>query len=381
MSTCQQQQQTPNMDEEWKLFMVSSSRNIYEDGGVEEEERDLLEEKQEKEDKIHREKIFNKEEMPPCSPISISTKTKISYLNVPCDLHALFWKIPVLEYSERKNGVIKKQMKFNSFAMEEVEFIENQLRKELYYDNYIMTHINNPNGKIKFKDVRKISVGLSKKDLLMANPKPKSAFYNCIVLIFRIYIIDVFKEFHVKLFNTGKIEVPGVQTELHFEKVLDLLILWIQPFFETPLSYLTENTETILINSNFNCGFFIHRDVFYQLLQTKYKISCVYDPCSYPGIQCKLFYHPEKGICSSSDVENQKHLEISFMVFRTGSVLVVGKCNDNVLMEVYDYIRYLMKEEYPQICQSVHPPVSLETPVKEKKQRPLRTFCVKNESR
>jgi hypothetical protein len=355
------------MDEEWKSFMISSIQNVNE-------------EEKETECKPNTTPLFSLPTMPICSPISISTKTKISYLNLPCDLHTLFWKIPVLRYAERKNGVIKKQMKFNSFLLEEVEHIENKLRKEVYFDNYIMTHINNPHGKIKFKDVRKISVGLSKKDLLTANPKPKSAFYNCIVLIFRIHMNEIYKEFHVKLFNTGKIEVPGVQTEQHFETVLDLLILWIQPFFDVPLTYLSENTETILINSNFNCGFFIHRDIFYQLLKTKYHISCVYDPCSYPGIQCKLFYHPEKGICPVKELDNQKNLEISFMVFRTGSVLVVGKCNDKVLMEVYDYIRYLMKEEYTHICQSIPPPVSSET-IKEKKKRPLRTFCVKKESR
>ena len=50
---------------------------------------------------------------PKCSDIYISTKTKIAYLNSPIDLMKIFWTIPVLLYQERREGVIKKQMKVN----------------------------------------------------------------------------------------------------------------------------------------------------------------------------------------------------------------------------------------------------------------------------
>ena len=36
-----------------------------------------------------------KEAIPKCSPLNISTKTKISYLNYPIDLKKVFWAIPL----------------------------------------------------------------------------------------------------------------------------------------------------------------------------------------------------------------------------------------------------------------------------------------------
>ena len=51
---------------------------------------------------------------PKATNIYISTKTKIAYLNIPIELKDVFWKIPVIPYCKPVNGVIKKQMKFNS---------------------------------------------------------------------------------------------------------------------------------------------------------------------------------------------------------------------------------------------------------------------------
>ena len=58
----------------------------------------------------------------------------------------------------------------------------------------------NADGKVKFKDIRKISIGTCKKDILSYRSKKKSAFYNCFVLILRVKEDDIFKEIHVKVF-------------------------------------------------------------------------------------------------------------------------------------------------------------------------------------
>ena len=52
------------------------------------------------------------------SELYISTKTKIVYLNNTIDLNSTFWKIPVMHYGMRKNGVIKKQIKLQTFTKE-----------------------------------------------------------------------------------------------------------------------------------------------------------------------------------------------------------------------------------------------------------------------
>jgi hypothetical protein len=210
-------------------------------------------------------------ETPKASSIYISTKTKIAYLNMPIDLKGVFWAIPVIPYARPSNGVIKKQMKFNSSTVEELDFIQSKLTTETYYEEHIITNINNPSGRIKFKDIRKVSIGISKKDIMSYRCKKKSAFYNCFVLIVRMKIADLFKEFHVKVFNTGKLEIPGVQNETTFQLLLNQVIDILQPFIKDQgLAYKENSEETVLINSNFNCGFFINREELYDILKMKY---------------------------------------------------------------------------------------------------------------
>ena len=309
---------------------------------------------------------------PKATNIYISTKTKIAYLNRQIDLKHVFWQVPVIPYATPANGVIKKQMKFNSTACEELAYIETKLKDEKYFEEYIITHIDNPAGRIKFKDIRKVSIGVSKKDLMSYRCKKKSAFYNCFVLILRTKVLDSYKEFHVKVFNTGKLEIPGVQSEPLFEQILAQVLETLQPYVAEPLDYKPNSTETVLINSNFNCGFFINRETLYEILKFKYNIQSIYDPCSYPGIQCKFYYNPDVGIQNGSQISDEnKHLyanvmEVSFMIFRTGSVLIVGRCDENVLLIIYEFLKIILNNEFKNICQKN---IKIDEAAKDKKKK------------
>ena len=213
------------------------------------------------------------------------------------------------------------------------------------------------------KYIRKISIGICKKDIKSYRCKQKGAFMNCFVVILRILINDVFKEIHVKVFNTGKLEIPGIQSSAILNDVLILLVKLLRPFVSDSLNYLPDKSETVLINSNFNCGYYINREKLYEILKHKYNINSVYDPCSYPGIQCEIYYNTTLKIqknaeesplvslasaSSASESEDYKknNYKISFMVFRTGSVLIVGKCNETILYELYDFLCDILKKEY-----------------------------------
>jgi hypothetical protein len=295
--------------------------------------------------------------IPKSSDIYISTKTKIAYLNKPIDLKQMFWIIPVIKYMEPKNGVIKKQMKFNSNTEEEILDIKERLKDEPYFDEQIITSINNPTGRIKFKDIRKVTVGLSKKDIMSYRSKKKSAFYNCFVLILRIKVDNIFKEFHVKVFNTGKLELPGIQSDKLFDMIVKLVIETLQPHTNENLYYIENTCETVLINSNFNCGYYINREALYDILKYKYNIQSIYDPCSYPGIQCKFYFNPDVEIQNGCQISQDKKdlyknvRQVSFMIFRTGSVLIVGKCDENVLILIYEFLKNILLNEYKNIFQ------------------------------
>ena len=354
-----------NIDDEWADF-ISAGYN------EDEEENDIIGENDEV---VSADISTELQETPKASPIYISTKTKIAYLNTAIDLKTMFWFIPVIPYATPCNGVVKEQIKFNSTTVDELNEIQEKLKKEIYCEEHIITSINNPTGRITFKDIRKVSIGISKKDLTSYRCKKKSAFYNCFVLIFRMKVDESFREFHVKVFNTGKIEIPGVQADPVFEQVLTLLLQTLQTYMpDVDLGYKDDSTETVLINSNFKCGFYINREALYDILRYRYNIQSIFDPCSYPGIQCKFYYNPDISIQSGSQVseENKKLYknvsEVSFMIFRTGSVLIVGKCVEPVLIMIYEFLKNILVVEYKLIRQRCDgesaPPV-----VKDKKKK------------
>ena len=52
-------------------------------------------------------------------------------------------------------------------------------------------------------------------------------------------------------------------------------------------------------------------------------------------------------------MDNKKYTEVSFMVFRTGSCLIVGNCSEQILMYIFRFIRRILIEEESQISMVV----------------------------
>jgi len=283
---------------------------------------------------------------PDATEIYISTKTRIVFLNNPVDLYECFWKINIMRYDTEDSGVIKKQIKIISNTPDELSEVQAKLDMYPYYTQQVISHLDQHQGKSQvYKDVRKVSVGVCHKDLLSFRSKQKGAFYNCFVVIIRLLdeTKDEFKEVHAKIFNTGKVEIPGIQNEEMFNKTITF-IEDMMTDITTDIHYkMMENkTETILINSNFHCGFCINRQQLFEILRADYNMNVSYDPCSYPGIQCK--YH----------IEGYK---VSFMIFRTGSVLIVGKCEDHIIQKVYEKLKSILSSEYSKIYEHYDIPV------------------------
>jgi len=320
---------------------------------------------------------------PVCEDLYISTKTKVLFLNQAIDIQNIFWNIPIIEYWKPEKGVVKKQMKIVSKTKEEYDDYCKRLVGIKYYTENIIKQINNENARRnKFKDERKITIGMSKKDIMNCRGKVKNAFYNCFAMIVRFSYESVFREIHIKVFNTGKLEIPGILNQKLLDIVKEMILDIIQPYLTTELDFIENNTEdNVLINSNFNCGYYINREKLQSILRSdKYKIECAYDPCSYPGVKCKYYFNNELGFDNKLQTgnvsltdrimkmneldDNAKYTEVSFMIFRTGSCLVVGNCNEKILMFIYDFIKEMLYNEYPVIHIINHEP-----PAKEKKKK------------
>ena len=333
-----------SLDEEWEKFINSDTCKL-----------ECLDNGKEKE-------LFK----PTFTDLYISTQTKIGYLDQHIDLYNLFWKIPIMNYSLPKEGIIKKIIKINSINKEEVEKLEENISKEKNISVDVISKVDNISGdNITFKDVRKITVGVSKKDLINFRKKKKSAFYNCFATIVRIFYKGEFREINIKIFNTGKLEIPGIQETETLDIALKILLRTLNKFVEKPIKYLKDKIDTVLINSNFACNFYINRTKLYNLLKFKYNIHSLYDPCSYPGIQCKFFYNKENttqtGVCQCKDKNctlNKKNKKenkcyiISFMIFRTGSILIVGNCDEGILKNIYLFILNILSENCQEIKSS-----------------------------
>jgi len=313
------------------------------------------------------------EETPKCSELNISTQTKVLFLSQAIDIYDIFWKIPVIPYTSMCDGIIKKQIKIVSDTPKHFNEIQEKLKCQPYYIEKIIKQIDNPTArKIKYKDERKITIGISKKDIVNSKGKQKSAFYNCFALYLRFKYNDVFKEIHIKVFNTGKLEIPGIADTTILNVVKTHLIDVLQPHVENDLTFKLNNNDKnneddsgVLINSGFNCNYQIDREKVLHLLKSdKFQIETVYEPCSYPGVICKYYYNnnvsesEQTGYIEESDrhnkidhlIDSDKYKKVSIMLFGTGNALIVGNMNENILKHVYNYIVNILEKNYNIIC-------------------------------
>jgi hypothetical protein len=294
------------------------------------------------------------------SGLIISTKTKVMFLHSALDVTTIFWNISIIPYWNPVQGIIKKQMKIISKSMEEYTEYCEKLKGVPFYHENIISRINNPLSRtLQFRDERKLTIGISKKDI-MSDLKKKNAFYNCFALTLRIFHDNLFKEIHVKVFNTGKMEIPGVVNDDLFLIVKNTIIDILEKASNQKFNIDNITISNILINSNFSCGFYINRQLLYAILVQSYNIETSYDPCTYPGIKCKFYYinNPsyngkQNGYVLEEDMHLKKkqlnneckYTEVSIMIFRTGSCLIVGNCDENIIYFVFDFIKNILLKE------------------------------------
>jgi TATA-box binding protein (TBP) (component of TFIID and TFIIIB) len=349
-----------SVDEEWQKYMYSLNNN----DTYNTNDSSIF-----KNSKMDDAILTNDSIVPVCEELYISTTTKVLFFNQAIDIQHVFWDLPIIKYSDKCNGIVKKQIKIISTTIDEYNEYMNKLDILEYYTENVIKSINNPDARRnKFKDERKLTVGMSKKDIMNCRGKVKNAFYNCFAIVIRFLYEDNYREIHVKVFNTGKLEIPGILNANIFSIIKSIVLSYIQPFIATKLEYVNvENEANVLINSNFNCGFYINRDILYQTLRSNiYGIEAAYEPCSYPGIKCKYYFNIELGfdpILQTGQVlqedrnmtmrelkQNQKYIEVSFMIFRTGSCLIVGNCTEKILRFIYNKIKQILHDEYINIA-------------------------------
>jgi len=221
-----------------------------------------------------------------------------------------------------------------------------------------------------------------------------------------------FHEYNVKIFNTGKITFTGIKDDETlnrlFKYVMDLLKTYSSNNeFKDYSTDATDYKQTIiLVNSNFRVNYCINQNKLRQILTTKYGMLCKYNSgYQYAGLSLPFYYDTTKslaeqtGICENININNDRNDEsknydilindvdnnddednddndddtiemnkngkknktaklvqmpnyivrVSCAIFRTGSILISGKCDDKILNATYDFISKLVIREFPHI--------------------------------
>lgn len=354
-------------------------------------------------------------EIPPCPVIQekdlhFSTRTQSMRVNCSLDIEHIFWNLPVIDYWKPEEGIVKKEMKQIIESKEAYEQYE-QRKARLFEENpkilfreKVSKHIDNPHArKKKFKDVRKVSIGVIKRDIINAKKRDKNAFSNCFVLYLRFFHEGAYCENHVKVFNTGEMEIPGVHDYYVLEtKIQSLLRRFFTPLIlSSPIKKLTASemetqnintnidpqppkelhfemnshleSKNVLINSDFNCGFYLDRKKVCQVVKgEKYGLDA-FIVGDYPGVKCKFYfknhlpfdYAQQNGKLDVEDhtlsmkalSKSPKYTIVTFTLFRTGTCLISGSCSEKMIWFVFHFVCRLLREEYLVIRSCYEDPV------------------------
>jgi TATA-box binding protein (TBP) (component of TFIID and TFIIIB) len=193
--------------------------------------------------------------------------------------------------------------------------------------------------------------GESKKKVRKSRvPKKQKSFFNQVTLH-----VQCEKNVNVKLFNNGKIQMTGLKYENHGDKVLDLLLPYLQRLensaensilsMKEPLIY--EPFNIALINSDFSIGYKVKREIVHREIVDSGMYSS-YEPCIYPGVNIKYYYNQDtdNGICQCSVPCNGKGCgkgdgcckKITIVVFMSGEIMITGARSRQHLEICYHFI-------------------------------------------
>ena len=121
-----------------------------------------------------------------------------------------------------------------------------------------------------------------------------------------------------------------------------------------------------MINSDYNIGFRIDRNILFSILKDDYNFRVDYDPDRYSGLKVSYMYQPgneNKGICLCEKIKGEKRRgrgckgkgtkgtckNITTIIFQKGNILITGSNKAEILQIVYNEINTLLKKEYEKI--------------------------------
>lgn len=208
------------------------------------------------------------------------------------------------------------------------------------------------------KGVRVKPKKVSKKSVHPEKPtKRKKFFYNQVTIhLFHNKIINV------KVFNNGSVQMTGLKGENQGYETIQCLLSEIRELSdiqrcqifsseESPPDPTLVKTQMVMINSDFDIGFPIDREVLHRsVVDTGYYSS--FEPVIYPGVNIKYYHNPCKqrtGICNCECMCDGKGKhgcckKVTVAVFKSGKIIITGGQSIHQINTAYEFITNFIRE-------------------------------------
>ena len=255
--------------------------------------------------------------------------TTTAQLGTIIHLDPLFQQIPILEYWDLTDGILK----------------------------------------MDFKGATK---GTSFKDIMLKQKDVKKSFFNQATLVVRREISPLnWKEINVKLFRNGGVQMTGVRSLDMSADTIRWLITFLTATCTIPVfaqAPTISKEEIQLINTDFSIGAKVRRDVLHRILTDTYGLNSSYESAIYQGVKTKFFYNAQRpagtlpGVCGctrlckgtgdGSKIGECKKITIS--PFQTGQVIITGARAMEQIDEAFVFIKKVFTDNADEILRKVY---------------------------
>ena len=182
-------------------------------------------------------------------------------------------------------------------------------------------------------------------------------FFNIITL----NVVEHRKSINLKIFNNGKIQMTGVISKEHSLSAIDTIKKLLNSNKENYMSDLIKDKEievtdfkTVLINSDYDCGFEIQRENLLSILIKTYNLSVNYEPENYPGVKVAFFWNniysnitgtckcEKKCIGKGLGKEKNQCKKVTIAIFQSGKIIITGGNDLKQIKCVYKFINQIL---------------------------------------
>jgi len=231
--------------------------------------------------------------------------------------------------------------------------------------------------------------GFSKKFLVNKRKVSTTSkrFENQVTIVYRKIRNGQHSLLNTKVFRNGNLQITGIKyVEQGYEMVDTIIDILQKGYKETQEEPIVKDITKLrntdykvrLINSDFNIGFPIKRDLLYKVIYNQYTKDCSYEPCIYPGVKVQYFYNTvnecKDGIChcesqcivgKGSGKGPEQCKKITVAIFQSGCVIITGAQSYHQINEAYAYVTTLLRKHRDEIeRKTIVPVVIQETPKK-----------------